>query len=420
MLLKTACVFTVITFATDLPAATGKSVESAAVTTTADDSTAAQTDNHQLPLLSDHNIDHIKALAEHQEAEYGAYSDQLSESMHALGVAQQKEGNHEQAIESLKHAMHINRVNNGIHSTTQEPALRSIIDSQQALENTLETSITYGRLLRLYTNHHGRTSPELLPLLNEISQWSRTSYLKKPSQTSINFLISSLSLINNAITITEQNPGDFKTQRISFLKGFIVNNWHLNQHVKRYQNIQIPNNRQFHEMPHSNGTSATSRRELIMQNSYLRGRDAYQKIIAIANNDNATARQHATALIELGDWFTLYGRPLSAGDSYSKAWHILNNSGDQKGLEELLGSADQLPNFNTGMRGKGPLVNATMTINKYGRAQNIKVLKIYPENDKTAATRAIRSLKRTPFRPPYVDGLPAAHEGYTINLRLKK
>ena len=377
---------------------------------------------HRLEPAFNH-IEDYQAAVEDREAEYGAYSLELSEVLFGLGQALQKEGDHEQAVDTFRHALHINRVNNGIFHIGQEPFIRAIIDSHRATDNNRGIIGLYDRLMLLYYKSYGESSPELLPLLEEAANWHRQIYLDSQSKETIGHLIWSVSLTDAAFNIANRQPAQFSQQMISLLKGSASSNWYMTRHFARYRTFTPPESASFNPKVRvklmrqvAAGTFNTS--EKARHYGFINGRDAYQRIVDILDDSDAPPQQRAEALVELGDWFTIFGRTTSARENYGKAWQLLTQSGDRTTLERLLGAPDKLPNFGLGGPGKGSLVRITMDIDTKGRPRNIEVLKTFPENDKRAATRAKKRIRKSLFRPGFKEGEPVFYEGYTFNFRL--
>ncbi|MCV6604549.1 MAG: hypothetical protein OIF34_04530 [Porticoccaceae bacterium] len=371
-------------------------------------------------------VDKLRAVIEDLEAEQGAYGERMSESLLGLGRALQKAGKHEEAIGTLHHSLHVAKVNDGIYSINQEPALRSLINSYEVQQDLLSVSRSYTRLTQLYSSHYGRSAPELLPLLEEMAEWHRQTYLNNRERDSIGYLTLSISISNTALAIAEQDPMKFANNMVNLLRGSVHSSWHVDQHLKTYKNFSPSESsgfnpdREVRQLSRAASTGKYNSQERILQSSYVIGRDAYQQIIDIYNNREAVPREKARVLVELGNWFSIYNRPSSARDSYRKAWHLLNDNSDQEGLEELLGKPDSLPNFSTGHNNDGTLVEATMTIDRGGRARRINVVRTFPEDDRKAEQKAIRIIKKTRFRPRYENGEPVGYDDYTYLLRLSK
>ena len=374
---------------------------------------------------SDWEVDKLRAVIEDQEAEQGAYSELVGESLLGLGRALQRVGNHDEAITTLHHSMHVAKVNHGIYSINQEPALRALINSYEAKQDPQSTSRAYTRLAQLYSSHYGRSAPELLPLLEEMAEWHRQAYMDMQKRDALGYLTLSISISNSALAIAEQDPMKFANNMVSLLRGAAHSSWQVGRHINLHKNFNIEEDslradREVQALKNSLAGDGYNNQERIILNSYVIGRDAYERILDIYNDRDAPPREKAGVLVELGNWFSIYDKPSSARDSYRKAWHLLNDANDQEGLEKLLGKPDSLPNFDTGSSFGGTLVEATMTIDKGGRARRINVLRTFPEDDKKAARNAERSIKKTRFRPRYENGEPVSYDNYTFNLRLSK
>ena len=72
-----------------------------------------------------------------EEIEYigGAWDRALVEELFALGLLQQQQGDHDAAVETFDRAIHVNRINDGLHSLQQIPHVERILDSYVALKD---------------------------------------------------------------------------------------------------------------------------------------------------------------------------------------------------------------------------------------------------------------------------------------------
>ncbi|WIO74771.1 energy transducer TonB [Porticoccaceae bacterium LTM1] len=369
---------------------------------------------------------------ERYEVTAGAYDGHMSELYFSLGKSLQQDNQHVDAIDAFRHSLHVNRVNNGIHSLTQEPMLRGMIESQNALDNYIEVTRNYSQLLWIYEKTYGFSAPELIPVLEEASNWHQKIYELSDEKNAAGHLIQSIALAGSAVDIATENFGNTSLQLIHLLKNIAYSSYQLANHYGQYRyinaqdrsNFQITRNSSFARLDSSSLPMATgsSDEERIWQDSYNSGLMAYQRIIDILNDNDAEPQLRATALVQLGDWFTLFKRRSSALDVYEQAWNLLTEVNDLETLDKLLGSPERLPDFDrdNGQPLPDQLARIEMRITSDGLARDIEILETYPANDEGLEQSARRILRNWKFRPRFEKGKPVETEGYVLNLHIHK
>ena len=87
------------------------------------------------------------------EAENGAYNHELVEELIGLGQAYYNMGNYTEALGLYNRALHINRVNEGLHNINQLPIVELIIEANTALKDYKKLSDNFGYLLWVYNRN---------------------------------------------------------------------------------------------------------------------------------------------------------------------------------------------------------------------------------------------------------------------------
>ncbi len=377
------------------------------------------------------SVQYYQDAIETGEAESGVYDATLSEMFYGLGKALQRDGQYDESIDAFKHAMHIKRVNDGIYSITQEPMLRGIIESRRTMRDMNQVALQYHQLLWLYEKSYGSAAPELIPLLEEASNWHRDIYLKEESRNKVGYLIKSISLSGSAVDIATQTFGQTHLQLVNLLREMAESSYYLARHYSKYRTLESRDDSDFDvttsaTFSNSSLLSRDSQSQTLPSeqrqwtDSYRNGRYAYQRIVEILNDNNATPKERATALVELGDWFVLFKRRDSANESYTEAWNLLTEAGDLETLDKLLGQPVMLPLFEEEKENESEpsqqQARLRMSINKSGRAHDIDVLETIPADDKGVAHAARRILRSTTFRSRFENGEPVDTDDYELNL----
>ncbi len=362
---------------------------------------------------------------EELEARSNTYDPQLGETLHGMANTLRMAGEYSEALEAYRRAMHIQRVNHGIYSLAQEPMIRGMIATHQQTDNLAGATRQYQQLLRIHTRSHGDNSPELLPLLDEVSDWHLRAYAQDPSPGAVFHLAASHSLLEHAIAIAESHGQDSDIKSIRLLRDMVATNYYLAQHHSYYGGKTSDERFTFTTRtgPEA-GPEAPSREEMLMINSYRSGRMAQERIVdKFIDDPGATPRQKAEALAELGDWHLLFGRHHSAREVYETSWRVMEEAGaSRQELVDFFGHPRMLQPGIEEESGSLPMqyARAVFSINRRGSARDIEILEVFPETDESLASEALNTLKSVKFRPRLEDGQVADTEQYAVKLHLNQ
>ncbi len=112
-----------------------------------------------------------KAILRALQEEFGPYHESLSETLRQFGRGYQEAGQHELALEFLKDAWQISKVNHGIYSEDQVPTLELIIYSEMELQRWDSVDNHYAYLELLHRRVYDLNDPRLELGLQKVSAW---------------------------------------------------------------------------------------------------------------------------------------------------------------------------------------------------------------------------------------------------------
>ena len=386
------------------------------------------------------NIKKYQEAVLETESTSGAYGDKLWEELVGLATAQQNAGRYQAAVASLNQALHVNRVNHGLHNLEQEPIINLLIKNNTALHDWKALEQNYQYLYWLYRRVYGENDMRLLPGINRIGLWHLKAYSTGKTANPFADLLAAQSMYNDAVHIIEINRGENDPEMIPPLNGIMLTNYLMAIHASGTDNAEAlrssfnmsnqpfsrcddfsfyRRNPLFDGCSGSMGMNNDERdRQQIIILSYHEGKKALKRTIDIYKNNPALpAVEHAMAYIRLGDWYMLFNRPSAASSEYTKAYVLLNNT-DAVTREKLFGTPKQLPELqytpvdDNKPKPDGKYVLVSMDVSKNGRVRNIQVVESQPPNDKNLIYLATRSLRQTRFRPRIENGKPVATTGY--------
>ena len=380
--------------------------------------------------------------------EHGPYNPALAETYYGLGLQLQYSGQHEAAIKLFSQTMHIERINQGIYSLAQSPALRGVINSRKALGQLQETTEDYYRLLWLHQKSLTPTSPEIISVLLELSRWHLTAYEFDSSSEGIDHLTTANQFIVKALKLAQQKDIQQAVagQTLhTLLRTAALCNYFLSRHQGDKWSSSLDSRFGFA----SQGTqdALPMRTAVLSAASYNRGRSAHQTIVAMVQNDkNSSIEQRVRSYTELGDWYLLFSKRKSAYAAYREAIALIPQAPQAAALTEQLFNRpillpavrNEAPGSEVNSRIRLPMARIKVDIAANGWASNVEMLdagksqkntKENPQNNSKAnpttrlenkrmRRRVTAALRAARFRPRFVNGEPVASQGEIINFPL--
>ncbi|MBB3168820.1 tetratricopeptide repeat protein [Simiduia aestuariiviva] len=341
------------------------------------------------------------------ESEYGAYDPQLSQHLAALGKQYQAQGEHNDAIELFKRAMHVQRINYGLYDMGQAPILEDLIESQVALGQWEDANDRYQYLYWLNRRNYGTDDPRMLPIINKLSNWHLNAYALNVSNGLFYHLINAHNLYQIAADIVRNAYGRTDLRMIEPLRGLTASSYFLATYQAANQNKMSVSNG---SMPASEEDRAQLQQYII--NSYNSGRSAINQMVDVySNNPDAPPTSEVRAQVALGDWHLLFGKWHSAMEIYQDSYQKLQDQqADPTTIAELFGKPMPLPDlplidikFSSDINTEH-FVLARFDVTAYGRARKIEIVDAHPSDDNRIRSRVRKTLKQAKFRPRFDDG----------------
>ncbi len=384
-----------------------------------DENPAVNENPHEDALQSQVND---KTLAAYRDAikvldENGPYFAQSSETLYGLGIELQKRGYHEQALDTLGRAMHVNRVNNGLHSFSQAPMLSSIITSHKALNQFEDVTVDYYRLLNLHLRTLDPADPALLAVRNELALWHVDAYQMDNSSARVDHLTSAQSLINAAIDGLPPHPDTQAS--IKLLRTAALVSFYFSQHEGDDWTSAIDS--QYSASADKVHYLAPVRTATLSSTSYRQGRHAHEQIIALTEADpNATDEQKISAYVEAADWQLMFKHTDQAMAYYQQAQALIAKTDRQQALTDAwFAEPEVLPALRTENSNQDIArldIIAQLDVSKTGSPSRIKILDPPAEKNRSLRRAAMKAIKNSRFRPRFVNGEPVSTPGSVIKI----
>jgi tetratricopeptide (TPR) repeat protein len=400
-------------------------------------------------------IARLEDMVKELERENGPYDPQLGEQLRSLGLAYRANGDYAEAGVALSRALHINRINTGLHSLDQLETLKSLIDVYIAGENWDALDQAYQQLLWIHRRNFDAGDEELLQVTDLVGRWKIRAYLEHLLSAPRRVTIAEAEdLYGRSIELLEERYGEDDPRLIDALYGRVLTNYQLlvevaNTPLSAYdrtpafsqpaarlvtqcintprgpvcRTISVPNPTYLDEF-----RSAQQEKELDMMKHVSTITRALEQIVEIHEaNPDLPVESRAVALVHLGDWHMLKGREGTGIGKYQEAYRLLAAAGGRESLiQELFGAPKTLPSLRLSVpsvdeqleaaSAQAPYVVVAAEVSDRGRARKIRIVEESDPGNKGALRAAREKIKGSTFRPRLVDGEPVATEDFRIRV----
>jgi tetratricopeptide (TPR) repeat protein len=353
------------------------------------------------------------------EATYGPYDHRVGEHLLGLGLAYKAEGNLTGAVEVLKRALQISRVNEGLHNLNQLSILDVLIDTNTALGDWQALNQNYQHLYWVSRRGYGADDPRLQPVAERIGLWHLQAYNLDSEKAAYGHLLDAAALFETAVRIIDVNYGPQDQRLLGPLYGLALSQLHAVAHLQSSADYDTFNSAYRSGITRSNQFDADLQRQEAILRGYRVGKEALARVVAIDDD----LKSHAIALAHLGDWYLMFNRSQSAMKTYGEAYQVTQQGGDAQ--QDNITAYFERPRALPAMRvpplpGEDEaLENASYVVTSFdvsenGRVRNIQIIETNPDGAQALARRTKRSLAATKFRPRFENGKPVATTGVKL------
>ncbi len=370
----------------------------------------------------------------------GPFAPSLTQELLSLGILYQDLGDHLQALESLKRADHISRVNNGLYHVDQFPIVERMIESYFALGEYAAANDNQRYLVFLNDKLSDTQSSATIPMLSRLGDSNMEKFdqtivrgevdepivhfeqmlplsgvpdIEDPARRyAIRNLIQAKNTYFEAISSVLDNA-DYDNPRLLDLEyKFLETVFLLGYTVDMLREPHYYLTRARYESNTANRWKFLRRNEA----GYLTGLETFNRILQYLENDpEATPLEHITVMLELGDWHLLFDYSDAATSIYREAFAQALASG--LSAEEIQALFDpslplQLPLFTSKPNSREKFgiepsvsldydgyIDVNFSINRIGTANHIDVTGSSAGTTLALEERLELYLKNSPFRP---------------------
>ena len=345
----------------------------------------------------------VEAAIEAIEQRSNRYAEELVRPLTLLGDALAGVGDVEGAFGAYDRALHIARVNHGLHHPDQVAVVyrqaRLLADGGDFRAANARHEYAYTVLLR----SHGGSSPALLPGLFALADWYMSGYN----------IFSARELYEHAAEVAQMSLDDDHPAHIRALRS-VAATYRRERfpplYKRRPTGPSLGSYAGFQYRPSNNASV----------NSFAKGERALIKVINIVQGrDGPAGEELARAMLELGDWFLMFDKQARAMSLYRRVWELLQNN--QPLLAETFHAPTPLylplPKPPSGRRGgengRQGIVELSVDINERGVVSRIATVRSEPPDLMDFKVR--RAVKQARYRPAFDGQQPHP----TSDLRVK-
>ncbi len=363
-------------------------------------------DDAKQTTLHTKELDRFEQRITELESVGGAFDSGLSEELLGLGLALQRSGRHERAVQVFKRGTHVTRINEGLFSGSQIPFLKAEVVSLGALGDLAEADERYDYLIRVQEQSLS-AGPERVRAWNEFAQWQKSLFLTNPREENFYRLAKMLAVYEKSLADLVDHDEEYSLIKSS-LSGmlqtyFLVTSFDEGEEISPFERRsafdedQTQNN--FYEYYRQADKGAPSVIELLVRTeSKVHGPLSFEAF-------------HAS--LQLADWNLWRGQRRSAFEVYQQIDQVIGELEDEARIEELrtrlFSEPVLLPDLES-VRLLPPAVpkedgnvRLSFTVTDRGSVRSVERIEV-AEGFDGAAGRFIRLLRKATFRPKIVDG----------------
>ena len=314
------------------------------------------------------------------------YNIELARPLAILGDALAGVGDREGALGAYDRAVHITRVNRGLHHPSQVDIVYREANVLAANGNIAQANRRHEYAYDILLRSYGGGSPLLLPGIFALADWYLVNYN----------IFSARGLYAHALSLADETLAANDPERLRALRGVAAT--YRSERFPPYQGERKSNSGQ--PVGYRYGTMPAI-------NNFAKGESALIEVVKVVMaNEEATDETVARAVLDLGDWYLLFGKQDRATTLYRRVWELLQPTPGQ--LAEIFDSPTPLylplpgdPDSDgvaVGLPQIG-VVELSFRVDESGGVSSIATLHSTPQDLMDVKVR--RAVRRARYRPAF-------------------
>jgi tetratricopeptide (TPR) repeat protein len=353
------------------------------------------------------------------ETQGGALDPRLVEPLLGLALQYRDTGRYRDAEVLLRRALHVRRVNEGLHRIEHRDLVELLIGIGQMLEDWESLDRDFQFLYWLHRRNYG-DDVRVVDVIERIADARLDAYRLAPGGRSLAHLVRADALCDDALAILKPRAEEHAARLIAMSYRSAVANYHL---AEDFLDFKV-SWREIRESLIETGRGTPMEvdekqaREVLFRDSFAKGEVAIRRVVKLTGRDvDRAPLAHAEALVFMGDWYLLFRRKIDAMQRYRRAWQVLREHdvpaadiaaifGEPKPLQTLTPPGPAEP----GIVPERPWVEAVIDVPDSGWPANIRIRTVHPENEQRLQTRGYYAIAALRYRPRFANGEPVATE----------
>lgn len=372
-------------------------------------------------------IEEYSAAVANTETAGGVWDVNLVEQLAAIAELQQAQSDHIAALQSLDRAMHISRINSGLHTPDQIPIVEDMIESYTTLGQWNDADLYHDYLFYIQQRAYGATDPRIIPVLEKMGRWNMQAFNIGLGEALGIRLSTAQLMFNAAARLVEFHFGKDDERYVPYLNNVVQTAYQISRNPQLLSQVDTPEFRTSQELlaqllserystePAGFNTGEAALREIVTH--YEQGDDAYLL---------------AEALTHLADWYLVYEQRRRAEGVYLAAWDLLAaQEGGEAMQEKLFGTVVPIPVIDRqprrlgrgGSEGEGraalrvDYADLMFTVTRTGSVRSVQVVTEENEDNIIRIGSVSRTMRSLTFRPILENGVPVTTEGNLFRVR---
>ena len=361
----------------------------------------------------------------------GAWDNSLVEQLNSLGALQQQQGDHLGAIETHERAIHVQRINSGLHTIEQTPLVEQMIDSFIAMGDWTQVDVYQNYLFYIQQKFYGNNDPRLIPALGDLANWHTRAFTMRQGESLAMRLSSAQMLFKAAARMVEVHFGPDDDRYVEYLRG-VARSAYL---VALNQDLLRDLARAQFRAPQETLRDMLYWHFPIVPTGFRAGEDALLAIREYYMDREGEAEQLAEATAQVADWYLLFNRRAPAREMYLEAWETVAEEENADELRlRLFGQVREIPVFaaddngwmieNLGFMEDVEVeevsynhIDLRFDVTQWGEVRNIETVGEPSPQTESQQGWVRRNVRDSMFRPMLVDGENARSDGNLFRFR---
>lgn len=344
------------------------------------------------------------------ERDGGAFDHRLAENFLSMGLAYRANGDVDAAIDAFRQALHVNRIDKGLHHLVHVPIVDLLIDAYASQGDWHAVDQQQRFRHWIHKREVATDSDEYVRAAMIYAAWQNRAHNLDTGTPTLTKLREALSALETAFTTVTANGDDADPRLVEILNAEAQTRLNLAMYVSFTDEDVATGGQRIGD----DFADLIERRNLIIE-SFIRGKQALERVAGLTAAQDRDI-EHALALANLGDWELVFDRPQGARENYRRAYAKLQAAGlSPADIDREFGSPRPLKSFSLARRAPPPdndevppnaYVKATFRVTRSGKVRAIEVVEMHPPENARMVREARTTLSNTRFRPSIGDEGP--------------